>query len=153
MANRNPTSETSGWSVAALLLACALVACFWPLFKHPTDLLVGPQRGGINDVTDQIVASRNYLGQRTAVGEQPFWNPYGLSGMPWLANPQSALFYPPNWVYTVCREPAVVGWMMVFHRWLAGLGTFCLCRRYGFSWGSALLGGCVFLGAPYLVAN
>lgn len=135
------------------LLALATAACFDSLVWNPTDLLVGPQRGGINDVTDQIVASRSFLGQRAAAGEQPFWNPYGLSGMPWLANPQSALFYPPNWVYAMYREPALVGWMMVFHHWLAGLGTFCLCRRYGFGWSSALLGGCVFLGAPYLVMN
>lgn len=140
--------------LAASLLIGASLVVFRQLAVHPTDLLVGPQRGGLNDMTDSILPARHYPARSlTEAGTTPFWNPYALSGMPWLANPQSALFYPPNWVYALCREPALVGWMMVFHHWLAGLGTFFLCRRYGFGWSSALLGGCVFLGAPYLIAN
>src|SRR5205085_5652622 len=29
----------------------------------------------------------------------PLWNPYNASGEPWLANPQTGIFYPPAWIF------------------------------------------------------
>lgn len=46
-----------------------------------------------------------------------------------------------------------VSWLLVAHHWWAGLGTFVLCRRYGFRWSAALLAGIAYLAAPYYVAG
>jgi len=42
---------------------------------------------------------------------------------------------------------------MVAHQWWAGLGTFLVCRRWGLGVVSSLVGGSLFLAAPYYVAE
>ena len=50
-----------------LVLALMTLVCFHPLTRHPGDLLVGPQRGGQNDLTSAFMAYRGY--QQVALGE------------------------------------------------------------------------------------
>lgn len=137
-----------------LLLLAAVLWVFLPLTRHPGDLLVGPQDHGRNDVTNTILPFRGY--QRVSLsrfGQLPLWNPYSLGGLPWLGNPQSALFYPPNWLFLLIEPTRLVSWLLVGHHLFAGLGTYRLARRYGCEPGSAVLGGIAFLAAPYYVAN
>jgi len=42
---------------------------------------------------------RIYAKSRLLQGEIPFWNPYNGGGVPFLANPQTAVFYPLNILY------------------------------------------------------
>lgn len=42
---------------------------------------------------------RIYAKSRLLQGEIPFWNPYNGGGVPFLANPQAAVFYPLNILY------------------------------------------------------
>ncbi len=140
--------------LATLVLVGATAACFFPLVQHPTDLLVGPQRGGLNDVTDNIIATRNFPAESLLRdGALPFWNPYALGGEPWLGNPQTALFYPPNWLLCLLTAPFWVGWMMAAHHLLGGAGMYRLCRRYGFEEPAALCGAVAYLAAPYYLVN
>jgi hypothetical protein len=140
--------------VGALVLAVVVYVCFWRLSLHPADLLVGPQDAGKNDISIQYVAFRGFLSRGlTDGGSALLWNEFSLGGTPWLGNPQTAMFYPPNWLYAVADSERMVSWLMVAHHWLAGLGTFLLCRRYGFHWPAALLAGIAYLAAPYYVAG
>lgn len=137
-----------------LLLATAAGVIFWRLSLHPTSLLVGPQHNGGNDVTSQFIAFRDFQGRALAQSQPlPSWNPFSLGGTPWLGCPQSAMFYPPNWLYGLIGARQGISWMLVLHHWLAGLGTFLLCRRYELSKPAALFAGICFLGAPYYVAQ
>lgn len=139
---------------AALLLTIAAGLCFSRWARHPTDVLVGPQRGGLNDVTSQILAFRGSQAKILSEGSQGMlWNPSSLAGMPWLGNPQTAMFYPPNWLYAFLASELAVSWIMVGHHWLAGFGTYLQCRRYGLAWFASVFAGICFLAAPYYVAN
>ena len=125
--------------LAGIVLAGAAAVCFRPLCSHPADLLVGPQRAGQNDVTSNILAFRWYQGVYLLRSTQSLsWNPLSLGGTPWLGNPQTAMFYPPNWLYALVDSRWAVSWLMVGHHWLAGLGTYLLCRRYGLAWSAAV---------------
>jgi hypothetical protein len=140
--------------LGGIVLAIAAMICFWPLSLHPADLLVGPQRDGQNDLTSQILAFRGQQSKISTGGAQALlWNPHSLCGAPWLGNPQTAMFYPPNWLYAFLDSEWVVSWLMVGHHWLAGLGTYLVCRRYGLAWSAAVFSGICFLAAPYYVAN
>ena len=140
--------------LAGIVLAGAAAICFWPLCSHPADLLVGPQRAGQNDVTSNILAFRWYHGVCLFRSTQSLsWNPFSLGGTPWLGNPQTAMFYPPNWLYALVDSRLAVSWLMVAHHWLAGLGTYLLCRRYGLAWSAGAFAGIAFMAAPYYVAN
>lgn len=149
-----PLMTQGQWAAAVVLLLVATVCVFFPLVRRPAEMLVGVQNGGNNDATAYFAAAR---GMTATVsdrdGQWPWWNPNLLCGAPVLGNPQSALFYPPNWVFIVWRSPAAVGWMMVFHHLLAGWGTFLLCRKYEFAWLPAVVGAVCFIGAPYFVAH
>ena len=139
---------------ACLLLASVVGVCFLQLLRHPDDLLAGRHDGGRNDITTALLAYRLAIDKPIREFKQPpFWNPYGLTGIPWHSNPQSALFYPCNWLFLLFEGSRLISWLLVAHHWLAGIGTYFLCRRYRFSWPSALFGGAAFAAAPYLVAQ
>ncbi len=140
--------------LAGVVLAVAAAIGFWPLSCHPVDLLVGPQRNGQNDLTMNIIPFRGYQGTNILHSiKSLLWNSFSLGGTPWLGNPQTAMFYPPNWLYALGDSRVLVSWMMVAHHWFAGLGTYLLCRRYGLAWSAAVFAGICFLAAPYYVAN
>src|SRR5258707_15708421 len=47
------------------------------------------------DFSGQFVAFAQYQAVRLAAGEVPLWNPYNNGGHPFVADTQSAGFYPP----------------------------------------------------------
>ncbi len=82
-----------------------------------------------------------------ASGEWPFWNSYVMGGMPALADPHAAFFYPPHWL-TVWAPPLLaLNWMIGPHLLLAGLGTaWCAGRLGATRSGQFLAGICFALG-------
>ncbi len=79
-------------------------------------------------------------------GQLPLWNPYSGMGAPLLANYQSALFYPPHWIYFLLHllgGRPLMAWgmalLMAAHLACAGMGMAVLVRRLGS--GQALTGG------------
>ncbi len=136
---------------AGLLLLGAVAACFLPLLGKPDGILVGPQRAGINDVTAHTLAARSYPAVAWARGASMLWNPHGLGGMPWMGNPQSALFYPPHWLLLIF--PGAISWLIVAHHLWAGVGVLLLCRRWNLDLLPSVVGGMTFMMAPYLVAH
>ncbi|MGA2112243.1 MAG: YfhO family protein [Anaerolineales bacterium] len=76
-----------------------------------------------------------------ARGGLPLWDPYLGMGAPLLANSQSALLYPPNWLLLVLPLDHAQGWLLVAHIVLGGWGMICLARRLGInSFGQAVAG-------------
>jgi hypothetical protein len=150
---KTPFVQMRSIALAVLVLSLATLFGFGRLTLHPGDLLVGVQRNGRNDLTDAFLAYRqfpqaatNHFGQRAA------WNPFSMWGRPWVGNPQSALNYPLYWLTDRIPWSTLLGWLMVLHHFWGGLGAFFLCRTYGLARG-ALVGGTVFLLAPYYVAH
>lgn len=83
-----------------------------------------------------VLASREL--QRS--GRVPLWNPYEMAGQPLVANMQSALFFPPNWLLRWFDAATVATIRGVALVWFAGLFAFLFARRLGASQPGALLG-------------
>ncbi len=66
-------------------------------------------------------------------GQLPFWNPYNGGGTPLLANYQSAVLYPPNWLYFLIPGPRMMGLIALLHIVWAGLGMWHLTNKLGLS--------------------
>jgi hypothetical protein len=65
-------------------------------------------------------------------GRLPLWNPYNASGEPWLANPQTGVFYPPTWIFLIAPFPRAYVLYLLLHILLLGGGAFALfARRVG----------------------
>ncbi len=77
-------------------------------------------------------------------GELPLWNPYLFSGVPFIANPQPALFYPPVWLLLLLSPQRAIVGLLLLHLWIAGAGMFAWLRREGATRGGALFGGAAF---------
>ena len=81
-------------------------------------------------------------------------------GAPLIANYQSALFYPPYWLYFLTYVLGGIGWMawtqsliVVAHLILAGLGMAALSRRLGMGRLAQTISGLAFSMSGYLVAR
>jgi hypothetical protein len=141
-------------ALAILLLGIATATIFSQMLFTPNEILVGTHDNGQNDVTRYYIASHAFA--RTAVsefGELPFWNPYRLTGTPHWGNPQSGVLYPPNWLFYLFHPLGVISWVLLLHHWSAGIGAYFLAQRLQLRWGASVFGGCVYLGAPFLIAQ
>src|ERR1700686_2661497 len=88
---------------------------------------------------DEVFSRRDHLGYSqpmrwfTAVelqsGRLPLWNPYSASGEPWLANPQTGVFYPPGWLFEVVPFARAYVLFLLLHMLLLGGGSFLLFSR------------------------
>ncbi len=74
----------------------------------------------------------------------PLWNPYNASGEPWLANPQTGVFYPPAWLFLVLPFATAYVLFLWLHVALLGCGAFLLFSRIG-SPRAAFLGSVILI--------
>jgi len=82
---------------AAIVIAIvALVAMARPLLRDEVFSL--------RDHTGYFQPMRWFTAVELRNGRLPLWNPYNASGEPWLANPQTGVFYPPTWLFAACVQ-------------------------------------------------
>jgi hypothetical protein len=116
---------------AALLVALALGIVARPLLRAEVFTF--------RDHTDYFQPLRFFTAAQIKTGHLPLWNPYSASGEPWLANPQTAVFYPPAWLYLVLPFEAAYMLYLALHLALLGCGALLLFSRKA-SLGAALIG-------------
>lgn len=58
----------------------------------------------------------------------PFWNPYVLGGLPALAEPHNAIFYPMNLIFLILPTNIAFNYSIVLHLILAGIFMYYLSR-------------------------
>ena len=106
----------------------------------------------LGDIVTQNYPWRAFGARAIRQGTIPLWNPYLLSGTPFLANAQSALFYPLNALYYVLPLP--VAWSVKFLLTisLAGFLMALLVRSLGASMAAAVIGGLVFSCSGFITA-
>ena len=117
-------------AVALLLLLWLLF--FWRLF---TPIAADQASLAKGDFSGQFVAFGAYQYERLSRGEIPLWNPYNNSGLPFIADTQAAVFYPPRWI-TIGLSKLAGGWSynslqleMTFHVLLYTLLMYAFVRR------------------------
>jgi len=99
------------------------------------------------DLLTQFYFWKGYLVESLRSGTIPFWNPYLFSGIPFLAHPSTAFFYPATLLYMLLPLNLSFSIVYFIHLVIAGWGTYILTRKYAdkFSafWAGTL---CVFSG-------
>jgi hypothetical protein len=89
----------------------------------------------------------------------PFWNPYVFSGMPFLGDVQSQVFYPLNWLLALVSSPAQanVYWLLEFkvilHVVMAGVFTYLLGRELKLSRAAAVGSALVFMLSGFMITH
>jgi hypothetical protein len=96
--------------------------------EQPADWSV-PGNGLLGDAATQFEPFLHFSTERLSQRQLPLWNPDNMLGAPFVGNMQSAVFYPPNWVYFLFPGPvslAFLAWLKLF---IASLGMYFLARR------------------------
>lgn len=138
------------WPVALGLLVALFV-----LFHHR--LLFGMNYLW-EDVIEQHYPNIVYTMGSLLKGEFPFWTPYVFGGMPYLADMQTGLFYPPNWLLFLLHtftEPGglVFIWFIMAHVLIFGAGVYFLSRSFGLSMAPALFTGVSLMFCGFISAH
>ena len=101
----------------------------------------------------QFYPWRSFAAQSVRAGTLPFWNPYQFCGTPFVANSQSAVFYPGNILFYLVPDTArAFGLSAILHLTLCGWFTSLLLRRLRCSEAAALTGGIVFAFSAWQVS-
>jgi len=125
-------------NLAALLILTTMVAWF------TADLLTGGKVPFYRDLGTYFYPAKLVLARSFQAGEIPFWSKQLGMGFPFLASPQSAVFYPPNIVFALLPFFSAVRLLFVTHYLIGAAGAYMLCVRWGAPGPIALLGASLF---------
>lgn len=132
---------------ACLLLALLAVAFPWQLS------LLGYLPSSIDFVL-QYYPNLVFLGQGLKAGELPLWNPHVFAGTPYLADPQSAVLYFPNWIFLLLLDTAdAARAIVVVHYVLAAVATYLYLRTIRLTPAPALVGAIFFGLSEYTITQ
>jgi hypothetical protein len=102
------------------------------------------QYADIGDLVTAFYPARAFAARTIHEGSLPLWNPYLLGGTPFLANPQSSLFYPPNVLYYILPLPAAWTLCLMLRVFLCGVFMTLFTRRIGGSKKGSIFSGLAF---------
>ncbi len=155
-----------GWPLACIYLLAITVTTYLPALLPgrtflPADLvmLIPPWSHHAHEIAPdfhavarpvwdplfQFYPSRKFLAESIHAGTVPWHNPYSFSGTPFVADGQSAVFYPINWLYAILPLASAFGIVAALHTFLAGLFFTLFARHKGMAWESSLAGATVWM--------
>jgi hypothetical protein len=117
---------------ACLLLGVLVGACY-------ASELLGRRSFFFFDVSSLNLPARAWAFRQIEAGYFPEWCTHWYAGFPFVAESQSGVYYPPNYVFFLFL-PSWYGTTLAYvaHLWLAGIGAYVLFRRWSSKEGSWL---------------
>ncbi len=97
------------------------------------------------DLALQFIHWRKFGFDLLRAGHLALWNPHIYGGTPFFGGFQSALLYPPNWLYLVLPLAVAVNTGIALHIVLTGCGMYAWMRARGLHPLACLLAGSVFV--------
>jgi hypothetical protein len=101
----------------------------------------------------QFVPWRSLAFDLAKSGQVPLWNRFLGMGAPLLANYQTAVLYPPNWILFLVNVAWGQGLLVIAHWIISGLGMALLARRLKLGRMPAAISGLAYALSGYLVAR
>ena len=102
------------------------------------------------DALAQYFPWRHFAATQLRQGHIPLWNPHQFAGSPFVANAQSAVFYPLNWPFWVFDTAYAFGVSALLGSLVALAGTYLLARRWQMSRAASLLSATAFAFCGFL---
>ncbi len=124
------------WIALALILAAALA------LHH--EVIFGGAVYHMDDAADGYYPGHLAVARAFAHGELPVWERGSWCGWPLVVDPYNGVFYPPNIIYYVLGAARGLGFAIVLHVVLGGLGVWVLLRRRRLAFEAALFGGLAY---------
>ncbi len=120
------------------------------------DTLIAPGSRVLGEVHDDLALHflwwREFGFGELAKGNLALWNPYIFSGAPFFGGMQSALLYPPNWLFLALPLPLATNWSIALNVWLLGAFMYLWAWRRGLHPFAAFVSGALLMFcAPYFL--
>jgi hypothetical protein len=93
-----------------------------------------------------------YTAREVRAGRLPLWNPYAYAGVPFLSNPQTALFFPLTWLTWALPSTLALTLPQVLKVAVAGPAMYWFLRTLAISPLAAFIGGAGFMLSTTLIA-
>lgn len=97
--------------------------------------------------------SRVFVRESLTAGHWPWINPWTGLGRPFAADPQSALWYPPTWLFAVLPPLVAYPLSLWLHYSIALLGAYRLLRGLALERRAALFGGVAFAFCGFMLGH
>ena len=110
------------WLGATVLLAALVTSFFWKALL--TDRVLAGY-----DLSTYFYPYRQYAAEALRQANLPLWNPYLFQGVPFLANQQTAVLYPPNLLYLLVSTETGLALSIALHLIWGALGVFVFTRQ------------------------
>ncbi|HYN89164.1 MAG TPA: hypothetical protein VER55_11565, partial [Ardenticatenaceae bacterium] len=81
------------------------------------------------DAFNYFYPYHDFAATALGAGHLPLWNPHLFLGVPFLADSQAQLLYPPNWPLLWFSAPSALNLSIALHLVVAAIGTWLLARR------------------------
>ncbi|MBM3476092.1 MAG: YfhO family protein, partial [Armatimonadetes bacterium] len=156
---------------AVAIWALAVLVFWWPCLVGPMAPLLGDAQANMLpwgaaappppnprwdallwDGMAQYYPWRAFAARLARQGLIPLWNPHQFCGTPFVANGQSAFFYPPNWLFYVFDVRYAFGLTAALHYFLAGCFMLLLARELGLRPSAGLVGAAAFSFGGFMVS-
>jgi hypothetical protein len=153
--NRQRENQRYTYLLDGLLLLALCLLFFW---RDLTPNLADRVSFAQGDFSNQFYAFAHYEASRLLAGQLPLWNPYAYAGHPFLADVQSAVFYPLSLLTMALQAGAgqfsYQGLLLeaLLHYPLVALSTYLLVRRWTDSRTGGLVAAVVFTFSGYLTS-
>jgi len=134
-----------------VLLPADLLYTHYPWRGIAPKSFVSPSNGLLSDQVFQFYPWLKYARETLRQGILPLWNPYSGCGVPFLANYQSAVFYPLNFLFFLLPFKSAYGLSAMVKLFLAGFFTHRFAREISLGKFGALIAALVFMFSGFLI--
>ncbi len=143
-----PERRFPGW---ARSLLCVLTLAVLPMFAL-LPLWGDPLSAGEDDVI-YYYPLRTLVGRALSDGHWPVHNPWEATGMPLMADTQSAVMYPPTWLFMWLDGPLAYSLSIFLGFAIAAVGAWAYLRSIGLSRPPAFTGALAFTFCGFMVGH
>jgi hypothetical protein len=146
------------WRLSYLADGALLVGlCLLFFWRDLTPVAADHRSFALGDFAYQFFAFARYESARLASGSLPLWNPYTFAGHPFLADIQSAIFYPFSLLAILLSGPAGLSYTAleleaILHFPLVAVTTYLLARRLTGSRAGGFIAAVAFTFSGYLTS-
>jgi hypothetical protein len=137
----------------AVLVACLIAAALWWELRVEAPMRVPRVTAETFDDFAYYYPMFHYAFEELRDGRLPLWNPYQLSGTPFLATGQHLVLYPLNGLFFLLPTATALKATNVIHIALAVLFTYVLARSFALSRLAGLTAGVMFAFSPVVANN
>jgi O-antigen/teichoic acid export membrane protein len=124
----------------------------WASYKETQGVGL-PQNQLLSDLILENYVWKKFIRESITAGQIPLWNPYILSGQPFLANGQHSALYPFSLLFYILPLSRAYGWFTVSQLWLAGLFMYVFVRTLRANRLGALIAGVTYSLSAFFIVS